>query len=195
MDAARRRSFDLALLDLGLPESGGIELCRKLNALSPDMGIVMGRTGGTPADDVLALEAGADDCITAPFRFREMVARLNAVLRRARAPVDGEATVLRTGDLEVDIPRRRFRRAGREVHLSRLEFDLLVFLMRNAEAPLTHLKLLRGVWKRDFAWDPGYLRSYIKALRGKIENDPAKPEYLLTEPWVGYRFHDPCGRL
>lgn len=191
IDAVRARPFDLVLLNLGLPEKSGIEVCRELRALAPHLGIIVARSGGTPADDTLALDAGADDCIAAPFRFREMVARMSSVLRRGR-PRNGSAnSVLRAGDLELDVVARRLCRAGREVHLSRLEFDLLLFLMQNRGVTLTHVKLLRGVWKKDFAWDPGYLRSYIKALRGKIEKNPANPEYLLTERWVGYRFHDP----
>lgn len=189
--AAHTGRFQLVLLDLGLPGGAAIAICRQLRDLFPDLGILTVRTGGTPRDDLSALDAGADDCIAAPFRFREMVARMSAVLRRGRMQPHAEDAVLRAGDLELDIPHRRLRRADKEVHLSRLEFDLLLFLMKNQEIPLTHMKLLRGVWKRDFAWDPGYLRSYIKTLRGKIEKDPADPHYILTEPWVGYRFHNP----
>jgi len=195
IDALCARPFDLVLLDLGLPEKQGIDTCRRMRALAPDLGIVMIRSGGTPADDMLALDAGADDCIAAPFRFREIVARLGAVLRRNRVNDAKEATLLRAGDLELDTVRRRFRRAGHEIHLSRLEFDLLLFLMQNRETTLTHIKLLRGVWKKEFTYDPGYLRSYIKSLRAKIEKNPANPEYLLTERWVGYRFHDPSTAL
>lgn len=190
-EAICRRPFDLVLLNLGLPEKRGIETCRRLRRLAPDVGIVMVRSGGTPADDMLALDAGADDCVVAPFHFREIVARLSAVLRRNRVRNEKEVPVLRAGDLELDIVRRRLWRAGQEIHLSRLEFDLLLYLMQNQETTLTHIKLLRGVWKKDFAYDPGYLRSYIKSLRAKIETNPANPEYLLTERWVGYRFHNP----
>lgn len=189
--AARTGRFQLVLIDLGLAGGSGIETCRQLRDLFPELGILTVRSGGTPKDDMSALDAGADDCIAAPFRFREMVARMSAVLRRGRVQPHADQAVLRAGDLELDIPHRRLRRADKEVHLSRLEFDLLLFLMKNQEIPLTHMKLLRGVWKRDFAWDPGYLRSYIRTLRGKIEIDPANPDYILTEPWVGYRFHDP----
>lgn len=185
------RTFDLVLLNLGPPEYSGLEACKRVRSLAPDLGIIMVRSGGAPADDILALDAGADDCIAAPFRFREVVARLGAILRRGRVENGPYQEVLRAGELELDIIRRRLRRKGEEVHLSRIEFDLLLLLMRNREITLTHMKLLREVWKREFAWDPGYLRSYIKALRGKIETNPAHPEYLLTERWVGYRFHDP----
>jgi two-component system KDP operon response regulator KdpE len=187
------RRVDLVLLSLNLPDGRGIENCRKLRALAPDLGIVMIRANGTPADEIPALDAGADDCVAAPFRFREIVARLGAVLRRGQVESAPKAPVLRAGNIQLDVERRQFRLAGRQVHLSPREFDLLLFLMKNQNVTLTHLKLLRGVWGSDSGLDSGYLRSYIKALRKKIENDPAKPGYILTVPWVGYRFHNPDG--
>jgi two-component system KDP operon response regulator KdpE len=188
--ALSARPFDLLLLKLGQPEDN-IETCRNVRAVDANVGVVMLRTGGTPEDEVIALDAGAHDCISAPFRFREMVARLGAVLRRRPAENAPKAAILRASGLELDVNQRQLRRAGRDVHLSRLEFDLLFFLMENREVPLTHLKLLRGVWKEDFAYDPRWLRFYISLLREKIEDKPARPEYILTERWVGYRFHDP----
>jgi len=184
------RPFDLLLLNLGRPEDN-LANCRNVRAADPNVGIILLRTGGSPEDEICALDAGAHDCISAPFRFREMVARLGAVLRRCRFETRPETTILRAGDLELDMNRRRCRRAGREVHLSRLEFDLLLFLMEHREIPLTHLKLLKGVWKEDFAYDPRRLRLYISLLREKIETQPARPAFILTERWVGYRFHDP----
>ena len=99
---------------------------------------------------------------------------------------------MRAGGFEINFDSRQFWRDGREIYLSRLEFDLLAFLIKNRGSTITHLKLLRGVWKRNFGYDPGYLRAYINALRGKIERNPAHPEFVLTERWVGYRFHDPA---
>jgi two-component system KDP operon response regulator KdpE len=188
--ALKTRRFDLLLLNLGQPEDNR-ESCQRIRTADANVGVVMLRTGGAPEDEVIALEAGADDCISAPFRFREMVARLGAVLRRRQSETLPKAAILRAGDLELDINQRRLRRAGRDVHLSRLEFDLLLFLMQNREVPLTHLRLLRGVWKKDFAYDPRWLRFYISLLREKIEDKPARPRYILTERWVGYSFHDP----
>ena len=182
------RHCDLVLLDLG---SDGLETCRRLRALSANLGIVMVRTGGTSNDEVRSLEAGADDCVAAPFRFREIVARLSAILRRRRPANRSRAAVLRAGDLEIDVTRRLFWRAGKKIHLSPKEFDLLVFLVKNQGVSLTHLKLLRAVWGQDSGSNPLYLRTYIKALRRKIEKDPANPQYLVTEPWVGYRFCNP----
>ena len=187
-----QHSYDLVLLDLSL-RGGAIATCRKLRELSPKIGIVVVRDGGTPEDEVQALEAGADDCVAAPFRFREIVARLSAVLRRARVVSPQKNAVLRAGALELDIQRRLCWRSGTKVHLSPKEFDLLVYFMKNPEVTLPHIKLLRAVWGPDSPRDAVYLRSYIKALRKKIEKDPAHPEFILTEPWVGYVFHYPNG--
>lgn len=188
----RNRQVDLILIDLNSRESG-MDICRKIRSIAAAAGIIMLRRGGRPKDDFLALDAGADDCICAPFRFREMVARLGAVLRRNQLQGSPEADPLRLGDLELNVAKRRFRRGGHDVHLSPLEFDLLLFLMRNRGVPLTHAKLLHGVWKEHPSFDPHVLRFYVGLLRRKIEDDPAKPAYILTEPWVGYRFHDPHG--
>jgi two-component system KDP operon response regulator KdpE len=190
IDAVRQRSYDLVLLNPGDSPSEGAEICRSLRALSPDLGIVVVQAGEAARDEALALDAGADDCIAAPFRFREIVARLGAILRRTRGEPPSQ-TVFRAGSLELDPERRRLLRDGREVHLSPREFDLLFYLMSHPEEILTHVKTLRAVWGNDAGHDPGYLRTYIKTLRRKIEEDPVSPRYILTVPWVGYRFHDP----
>jgi two-component system KDP operon response regulator KdpE len=194
IEAIKRRRFDLVLLSLGLPGTSGIEACRNLRAISPHLRIVMVRENGKPEDELLALDAGADDCIAAPFRFREIVARLSATLRHLPRKRGPEAAILRAGYLEVDSERRLVRRAARDVHLSSREFDLLLFFMRNPEVALTHVKLLRAIWGNDCGHSVESLRPCIKALRKKIESDPANPEYILTEPWVGYRFHNPGRR-
>jgi two-component system KDP operon response regulator KdpE len=142
-------------------------------------------------DKVNALEAGADDYVTKPFRLRELIARLRAVLRRTHARDAAQPAVLTAGDLEMDLPRRLLRRGGQPVHLAPKEFELLAFMMQNQGVPLTHVKLLRAVWGIEYGNELEYLRSYVKMLRKKIEDDPAKPEYILTEPWVGYRFRNP----
>jgi len=191
--AAAENRYDVVLLDFNLPGSGGVEVCRRLRLLSPRLGIVMISAAQDPEEHVRALEAGADDVVTAPFRFREMVARLSAVLRRAHVEGLSKAGVLRAGNLKVDVERRMFWRAAQPVHLSPKEFDLLVVFMKNQGVPLTHLRLHRAVWGPDARSNPAYLRSYVKALRQKIEEDPANPQYILTEPWVGYVFQDPLG--
>jgi two-component system, OmpR family, KDP operon response regulator KdpE len=190
LDLARQHPFDLILLDINMPGMGGIEACRRFRALSSNLGIVMVTVRDAEEDMVEALEAGADDYITKPFRFGELVARLRAVLRRA-GPDHATAPVLQAGDLEIDFERRLLRRAGQEIHLTPKEFDLLALLMRNQDSLMPHAKLLRTIWGPEYGDELEYLRTYVRALRKKIENDPAQPEYILTEPWVGYRFRNP----
>src|SRR5215469_611568 len=162
--------YDLVLLDLD--GARGLDICKRIRAASPRLGIVMVRAGGAPEDGILALEAGADDCVSAPFRFREIVARLSAVLRRSPQENSRRSAILRAGVLEVDVRRRVCHRAGKRVHLSPKEFDLLVVLMKNAGVALPHIKLLRAVWGSESSRDFMYLRSYVKALRKKLEADP-----------------------
>ena len=193
LDLVVHNCCDLVVVDLAEPSRGGIPVCRRLRTAAPEIGIVMVRAAGSPEDDVAALDAGADDCIAAPFRFRETVARLSAILRRVRERPATVSPVLRVGELELDVGRRRLLRAGREVHLSPREFDLLAFFMKHPAIVHTHLKLLRSVWGIASEHHPGSLRSYVKSLRRKIETDPARPEYIVTEPWVGYSFRMPPG--
>ncbi|MGO9210941.1 MAG: response regulator transcription factor [Terriglobales bacterium] len=184
-----QRAFDIVLLDINMPGMGGLEACHRIRAVTPHVGIVMVTVRDTESDIVRALDAGADDYITKPFRFGELVARLRAVLRR-RDSADTPAT-LQAGSLEIDFERRVLRRAGKMVHLTPTEFDLLALLMRNQGMPLTHAKLLNSIWGPEYREELEYLRSYVRALRKKIEDDPSRPKYILTEPWLGYRFHNP----
>lgn len=190
LDVARQRHFDLVLLDINMPGLGGIEACRRFRALSSEVGIVMVTVREAEEDLVEALEAGADDYITKPFRSGELVARLHALLRRS-GPDHACGAVLQAGDLEIDFQRRLLRRAGQEVHLTPTEFDLLALLMKNQGALLRHAKLLRTIWGPNYGDELEYLRTYVRTQRKKIEDDPAQPKYILTEPWVGYRFHNP----
>jgi two-component system KDP operon response regulator KdpE len=141
-------------------------------------------------DKVRALEAGADDYVTKPFNVRELTARLRAVLRRT-CQEKQESEVLEAGNLKIDLQRRLLWRGEDKVHLSPTEFDLLAFMMKHPDSPLTHVKLLRTIWGPEYSGELEYLRTYVRMLRKKIEKDPAKPEYILTEPWVGYRFRNP----
>jgi two-component system KDP operon response regulator KdpE len=186
-----RSDFDLVLLDVNMPGMGGVEACREIRAHMPEIGIVMVTVQDGESEIVKALEAGADDYITKPIRFRELVARLRAVLRRLRNDDANEPTLLRAGNLELDINRHVLRRRGEIVHLTPTEFELLALLMRNQGVPVTHAKLLRSVWGPEYGTELDYLRSFVKTLRQKVEEDPAKPKYIVTEPWVGYRFCNP----
>jgi two-component system, OmpR family, KDP operon response regulator KdpE len=186
-----RSDFDLVLLDVNMPGMGGVEACREIRAQMPEIGIVMVTVQDGESEIVKALEAGADDYITKPIRFRELVARLRAVLRRLRNDDANEPALLRAGTLELDINRHVLYRRGEIVHLTPTEFELLALLMRNQGVPVTHAKLLRSVWGPEYGTELDYLRSFVKTLRQKVEQDPAKPKYIVTEPWVGYRFCNP----
>jgi two-component system KDP operon response regulator KdpE len=186
-----RSDFDLVLLDVNMPGMGGVEACREIRAQMPEIGIVMVTVQDGESESVKALEAGADDYITKPIRFRELVARLRAVLRRLRYDDANEPALLRAGTLELDINRHVLYRRGEIVHLTPTEFELLALLMRNQGVPVTHAKLLRSVWGPEYGTELDYLRSFVKTLRQKVEQDPAKPKYIVTEPWVGYRFCNP----
>lgn len=188
------REFDLVLLDVNMPGMGGVATCREIRAHLPKIGIVMVTVQDGESEMVRALEAGADDYITKPIRFRELVARLRAVLRRLRIDDVNEPTLLQAGDLMLDLNRRLLCRQGELVHLTPTEFELLALLMRNQGTPVTHTKLLRSVWGPEYGTELDYLRSFVKTLRQKIEDDPAKPKYIVTEPWLGYRFCDPLDR-
>ncbi len=185
------RLFDLVLLDVNMPGMSGLEVCRQIRAFAPRTGIIMVTVRDTEDDKVQALEAGADDYVTKPFRFRELVARLGAVLRRTRMDIDEAPRLLQAGDLKMDLERVLLLKGGEQIHLSPKEFDLLSVLMKNQDVPLTHAKLLRGIWGPEYGGEIEYLRTYVRMLRKKIEDDPARPQYILTEPWVGYRFRNP----
>jgi len=191
LGVAQHKSFDLVLLDINMPGIGGVEACRRLRDLSPRAGIVMVTVRDFEDDRVEALEAGADDYVTKPFRLRELIARLRAVLRRTRALETQELPLIQAGSLALNVHRRILWRSGTQVHLSPKEFDLLSFMMQNQGAPLTHARLLRSVWGPEYGNELEYLRSYVRMLRRKIESDPSKPDYIMTEPWVGYRFRNP----
>jgi two-component system KDP operon response regulator KdpE len=182
---------DVVLLDINMPGRNGIEICRKIRAASMSTGIVMVTVRDSEDDKVRALEAGADDFITKPYLLREMVARLRAVLRRLHTQRIAADAVMRAGALELDPVRRLLLKNGIEIHLSPKEFDMLAYLFQHQGEPLTHERLLHAVWGPEFGTELEYLRSYVKMLRKKIEDDPARPEYILTEPWMGYRFRNP----
>jgi two-component system, OmpR family, KDP operon response regulator KdpE len=192
VSVVQQRAFDVILLDVNMPGMGGLEACRRIRSAKPNLGIVMVTVRDGEDDKVSALDAGADDYITKPFQLRELIARLRAVLRRtATAEAAVEEMVLRAGELEVNLRLRSLHRSGKLIRLSPKEFDLLALMMRNKDLPLTHVKLLRTIWGPEYGNELEYLRTYVRMLRKKIEADPAKPEYIVTEPWIGYRFCEP----
>ena len=184
LDTASVRPPDAAIIDLMLPDGHGVDIVRALREWSA-MPIIVLSALGEEDDKVQALEAGADDYVTKPFGARELVARLNAALRRAGTGSD-EPTIELDG-LEVDLRARDVRRDGKSIHLSPIEFDLLRVLARNRGRLLTHRQLLTEVWGPEYASDTQVLRTTIGRLRGKIEREASNPQYIHTDPGIGYR--------
>src|SRR5262245_55858618 len=179
---------DLVITDLSMPNMGGLELCRRIRATSQAPIIVLSVKGEERAK-VEALDAGADDYVTKPFGIDELLARVRATLRRAPATADQQVKVLQVGDFLADLESHSVKARGVEVHLTPKEYELLVYLIRHPNKVLTHRALLGAVWGGDYVEQTEYLRVFIGQLRKKIEADPAKPRYILTEPWIGYRFN------
>jgi two-component system KDP operon response regulator KdpE len=187
LDAVRDEEPDLIVLDLGLPDIDGGEVCRRLRAQSKTMPIIVLSARGAEADKVRALDLGADDYVTKPFGPEELLARLRVALRRvlAAGPEGGTLTI---GDLTIDYNRRHVRRGGEEIRLTPKEFDLLSLLAKNHDRVLTHRAILKAIWGPHAVDQPEHLWVLVAQVRKKIELDPASPRYLLSEPWVGYRF-------
>jgi two-component system KDP operon response regulator KdpE len=180
---------DLVITDLAMPNVDGLELCRRLRALS-QVPIIVLSAKGEEKTKVEALDLGADDFVTKPFGIDELLARVRASLRRAKAPaVDEDAqTMLDAADFHVDLATRDVRVHGKPVHLTPKEFDLLVYFIKHSGKVLTHRTLLAALWGGNYVEQNEYLRVFVGNLRKKIEPDAANPRYILTEPWVGYRF-------
>jgi two-component system KDP operon response regulator KdpE len=185
---AASRAPDLILLDLGLPDLDGVEVTRRIRKWSATPIIVLSARG-QETDKVQALDAGADDYLTKPFGTDELLARIRVALRHGARVGDSGESVFRVGDLKVDLGARRVFVADREVRLTRTEYSLLALLVRHAGKVLTHRQLLKDVWGPASVDQPQYLRVYMGQLRHKLEQDPARPRYLLTETGVGYRLN------
>jgi two-component system KDP operon response regulator KdpE len=188
LDAAERDKPDLIVLDLGLPDINGVEVCREVRK-SQSIPILVLSARGAEGDKVNALDAGADDYVTKPFGTEELLARIRAALRRVENPSPATEPMVR-GGLVIDRERFRVLRDGEEVRLTPKEFELLTFLAQHPGRVLTHRTILRAIWGPHAGDQPEHLRVLVGALRKKIETNPSSPQYILTEPWVGYRFAD-----
>ena len=184
----RKQPPDLVLLDMNMPGMGGVEACREIRRAS-DAPIIMLTVRNAERDKVAALDAGADDYVVKPFGIEELLARIRAALRRY-APGDALPPFV-SKDLSIDFDARQVRVRDRDVHLTPKEYDVLKHLVANQGKPLTHRRLLQAVWGPDYGDETESLRVVINQLRKKLEADPARPRYILTEPWVGYRFQPP----
>ena len=189
---AGTRQPDLLVVDLGLPDKDGIDLIRELRVWSEAPVIVLSARAAEAAK-VAALDAGADDYLTKPFGAGELLARVRAQLRRRFRAASSAESVVEFGDVRLDLGRRLVWRAEVPVHLTPIEFRLLVYLVAHPDRVLTHRQVLRAVWGPSHAEDSHYVRVYMGHLRRKLEADPARPKYLLTEAGVGYRFTQAAG--
>ncbi len=181
---------EVILLDLGLPDADGIDVTREIREWSR-VPIIVISARGREDDKVAALDAGADDYLTKPFSVNELLARVRVALRHAaQTGVDDTGEVLEQGPVRIDQPRREVSVAGRPVHLTPIEYRLLALMVRNAGKVLTHRQILKDVWGPSHAGQTHYLRVFMAQLRRKIEDDPARPRLIVTEPGVGYRMRD-----
>jgi two-component system KDP operon response regulator KdpE len=188
LDVMKTNRVDLLITDLRMPELDGIGLCERVRKTSI-MPIIVLSVKGEEETKVQALDAGADDYITKPFGMDELLARVRALSRRTRFDPQNSGAPLAAGDFEITPETRRVRVRGNEVHLTPKEYDLIVYFLANHSKVLTHRAILRAVWGENSTEQPEYLRVFVGQLRKKIENDSAKPQYIVTEPWVGYRFN------
>jgi two-component system KDP operon response regulator KdpE len=183
----REDKYDLILLDMNMGGMDGIETCREIRSGS-DVAIVMLTVRDAEKDKIAALDAGADDYVTKPFSAPELMARVRAALRRLPNGSENGPQVIKAGDFEIDLQTRRVHAHGKEIRLTPKEFELLRYLVSHPNIPVPHMKLLQVVWGPDYGEEVEYLRVFINQLRKKIELDSSNPQFLLTEPWIGYRF-------
>ncbi len=191
LDLLKGADPDLILLDINMPGMGGIAACREIRAIS-EAAIILLSVRNSEADKITGLDAGADDYVTKPFSVNELTARIRANLRRQPVQEESLEPVVVSDQLSINFAARQVIAGGKPVRLTPKEFDLLQYLVSNANRPVTHRKLLQTLWGPEYGNEVEYLRVFVSQLRKKIEIDPAHPQYVLTEPWVGYRFAMPA---
>ena len=187
LEKLRDERYDLVILDRNMPGMGGVEACRSIREHS-DIGIIMLTVRKTEQDKIEALDAGADDYITKPFSMPELLARIRANLRRSPLSPRQGPSVMTFGDVQLDLDSHHVSINGRDVRLTPKQFDVLNYLIANPNVSIPHAKILQTVWGPDYGGEVEYLHVLVNQLRKKIEPDPSKPRYILTEPWFGYRF-------
>jgi len=186
----RNAPHDVVLLDINMPGIGGIETLKRIRAFAPRLPVLMLTVRDDEEDKVEALELGADDYVTKPFSTRELIARIRSAVRRVRAPARPEDAPIEIGEIRLEPAKRLVTRRGTPVKLTRKEFDILYCLMSRAGRVVTYAKLLTAVWGAESREEVEYLRTFVRQLRKKIEDNPSNPLYLLTDVYVGYRFAD-----
>jgi two-component system KDP operon response regulator KdpE len=190
----RAERFDLLLLDVNMPGMGGLEACRQIRAVS-EAAIIMLTVRNSEQDKVAGLDAGADDYVTKPFGMTELLARIRANLRRVPIAASSASQVVEFDEVSINFPAHRITVRGSEVRFTPKEFDLLQVLLSTPNVPIPHTRLLQAVWGPDYGDQVEYLHVFVNQIRKKIEPDPAKPRYLITEPRLGYRFCLPSSQL
>jgi two-component system, OmpR family, KDP operon response regulator KdpE len=190
LQVLRATPYDVVLLDINMPGIGGIETLRRIRTFAPRLPVLMLTVRDHEEDKVEALDMGADDYVTKPFSTRELIARIRSAVRRVRAPARPEDAPIEIGEIRLEPVKRRVTKRGVAVRLTRKEFDILWCLMSRAGRVVTYSKLLTAVWGAECREEVEYLRTFVRQLRKKIEDDPSNPLYLLTDVYVGYRFAD-----
>lgn len=188
LEAVREKKFDLILLDINMPGINGFETCRAIRERS-DVSILMLTVRDRAQDKIGALDAGADGYLTKPFDVNELLARIRAALRRAPSAMHGESGALQLDGLEINFRDRQVRVDGRVTRLTPTELELPYYFVSHSHVVLPHDQILQAVWGPDYGNEVEYLRVFVNQLRKKIEPDPSHPRYILTEPWLGYRFN------
>jgi two-component system KDP operon response regulator KdpE len=186
----RMINYDAVLLDINMPGMGGMEACRRIYHAYPLLPILMLTVRDEEDDKVEALDAGADDYVTKPFQIRELTARLRSAIRRSKTLPVSANSPMDIGSIMLDPSRYRVEKQGQEIHLTPKEFEMLHYLMQHAGRPVPHHRLLTSIWGPEYGNEREYLRVLINQLRKKIEDDPARPSYILTESYIGYRFRE-----